>query len=155
MSNFKTHTRINLILALPLLLGGAYYFFSPKPIELVTFGCCFIYGTLFMSPDVDLASQIKLFSIRGLFTLPFRSYALFFRHRGLSHSLIFGTLTRVIWLGLHALLFAYLVYQIQPDKQTFWKFIQYYKAYIIFGVSGLFLADTAHLAVDHLRGSSS
>ncbi|MGE3716158.1 MAG: DUF2227 family putative metal-binding protein, partial [Simkaniaceae bacterium] len=84
MAMYKGHVRFNLFIALPILLGGSDYLFHPSRAMLITFASVFAYSTLFMNPDLDLANQIKLFSSRGVFTLPFRSYAKIVSHRGLS-----------------------------------------------------------------------
>ena len=101
-----------------------------------------------MSPDLDLANQIKLVSIRGFFTFPFRAYAKFFRHRGLSHSIIFGTLTRILWLGLIGLGIFFAIYKAVPKTQDFLSFFFKHKAYILTGLAGVFFADMCHLLLD-------
>lgn len=148
MSDYKGHTTFNLLLALPLLLGGAYYFSEPNPYLLATLGGAFVYSTLFMSPDLDLAYQIRLFSLRGFFSLPFRSYAKLFSHRGLSHNVLFGSLTRILWLlGWATLIFA-AVYQALPTQQTFLTFYYSHEPYILYGLAGVCCADWAHLFLD-------
>ncbi len=98
MSNYKKHTQFNLLIALPILLIAAHFTLHPSYDLLITFAAVFSYTTLFMSPDMDLAHQIRFFSIRGFFSLPFRSYSKLFSHRGLSHHLLLGSLTRIAWL---------------------------------------------------------
>ncbi|MCB1115815.1 MAG: DUF2227 family putative metal-binding protein [Chlamydiia bacterium] len=151
MSNYKAHAKFNLFVALPLLVGGLAYFFHPKPEELITFAATFAYATLFMNPDVDLASQIRLFSIRGLLTLPFRSYAAFFRHRGLSHNLILGSFTRIIWLfGWGALIF-FILYKTLPNTGTLMKFYKRHEFYLIYALAAICLADWGHLLLDRKK----
>jgi len=99
MSGYKTHSKFNLFIALPILLGAAFYFLHPPRNLMLTFAIVFSYSTLFMSPDMDLAYQIRLFSLRGLFSIPFRSYAQLFSHRGLSHNVLLGSVTRILWLA--------------------------------------------------------
>lgn len=144
MSNYKGHATINLLFFLPVLLGIMWTFFSKNQYDLMIFGGSFAYGTLFMSPDLDMANKIKLFSVRGVLSLPFRSYAKVFSHRGVSHSIFFGTLTRVLWLFAFFLLIAYLF---SSTKQFHYNLIAY-KQELIFALSGLFLADAGHILVD-------
>jgi len=146
MAQYKTHSTFNIFLALPLFLWAILYFFHPHLNLLITFASCFIYATLFMNPDLDVANKIKLFSLRGLLTLPFRGYSMIFRHRGLSHSFIFGTATRVLWLGgfFYGILFAL-------DKPFFKKnellaILQ--SDYFLYGFSAIVLADFCHLILD-------
>ncbi len=151
MSNYKTHTKFNLFLALPILTAIGYYTLHPSTILLSTFAGVFAYCTLFMSPDLDLAHQIKLKSLRGFFSLPFRFYSKIFKHRGLSHSALFGSLTRILWLAGIALLTFYLVYSVLPDERTFVRFYGHYKYLIWYGFAGICLADWCHLLLDYTK----
>jgi uncharacterized metal-binding protein len=148
MANFKAHTTFNLLLALPICLAGIAYFFSPPFYSLAIFSGAFTYGTLFMSPDMDLAHRIKLFSIRGFLTLPFRSYALVFRHRGISHSFLFGTMTRILWLLFITLIAIYLYRRSLPSYNTLHQILSINFDYITWGFFGLFCADAGHLFMD-------
>ncbi len=148
MPQYKTHTKFNLFLALPMLLTGLFFFIHPQREYAVTFAGTFIYSTLFMNPDMDLAYQIKVGSLRGILSLPFRLYSRIFKHRGLSHSLFFGSLTRVLWLSAIALFVFYLTDQILLSKASFIKFFYQYDLFILFGFFGVFIADTCHLLLD-------
>ncbi len=148
MSQYKTHTKFNLFLALPLLLAGLFYFIHPQREYAITFAGTFIYSTLFMNPDMDLAHQIKLKSLRGILSLPFRLYSRVFKHRGLSHSLVFGSITRILWLSAFALLIFYLTNQMLPSKTSFVRFFHRHEPFIIFGFCGVFIADLCHLLLD-------
>ena len=148
MAQYKTHTLFNLLLALPLFLAALFYLLHPKLYYEATFAGAFLYGTLFMSPDLDIANKIKLFSLRGFFSLPFRLYARVFKHRGLSHHVIFGTLTRVLWLAIAALGILYLVNQALPSRDSVMNLYQMYKPFIWYGLGGLFAADLCHLLLD-------
>jgi len=148
MAMYKGHTRFNLFIALPIFLGAIYYFLNPHRDLMITFAAVFSYSTLFMSPDLDLANKIKLFSLRGVLTFPFRSYAKFFSHRGLSHHVLLGSLTRILWLaGWGALIFLAL-YKGLPTKATFLKFYFHYKPFILYSLGGVCLADWCHLLLD-------
>lgn len=147
MALYKTHTKFNLFIALPIITCILYLSLHPAVNNFLSFSGCFIYSTLFMSPDMDLANKIKLFSFKGVMTLPFRIYSFFFRHRGLSHNLIFGTLTRVLFLTL---LFTSLLYLFDHSisQNLFLNFLRSYKSYIIYGFFGIFTADFCHLLLD-------
>ena len=84
MAMYKQHAQFNLFIALPILMGAMYYFLHPARDLMFTFAGTFAYSTLFMNPDMDLANQIRLMSIRGILSIPFRSYSKVFSHRGLS-----------------------------------------------------------------------
>ncbi len=148
MPQFRTHTRFNLLLAYPFLLIFLIHFGTNNFSNLFCFSICFIYSTLFMSPDVDVANKIKFFSIRGILTIPFRLYSMFFHHRGISHHVIFGSITRIIWLCLFFILL-FLIYDISfINKFSFIKFIKKNHEYIMYGCIGIFLSDILHLFLD-------
>jgi len=148
MSSYKTHVSFNLLLALPITAVGLCYVYNPPTPFLITFMSAFLYSTCFMNPDLDLIHQIKLFSIRGLLTLPFRFYSKIFKHRGLSHSIFFGTATRILWLSAVGLLLFYLVYETLPEERKFLSYLNDYKLYVLYGLAGVVLADWCHLALD-------
>ena len=148
MANYKTHTKFNLFLALPILLGLGFYLLPLTLSQLALFAGAFTYSTLYMSPDVDLAYQIKFLSLRGLLTLPFRPYSWVFKHRGLSHTPIIGTLTRVIYLALIAFGILYFAYEFVPTKDGFIAFITLYQTPLILVLAGAAIADLCHLLLD-------
>lgn len=148
MAMYKGHAKFNLFLALPILLGGMYYFLHPHRDLMITFAAVFTYSTLFMNPDLDLANQIKLFSIRGLLTFPFRSYAKFFSHRGLSHNVILGSATRILWLAAWGTLVFFIMYKSLPTKASLYKFYRHYQPFILYSAAAICLADWCHLLLD-------
>lgn len=151
MANYKKHSQFNLFLALPVLLAAAHYLWHPPLLYLSVFSGTFIYSTLFMSPDVDLAHQIKLFSLRGLLTLPFRVYSMIFRHRGISHSFFFGSLTRIFWLAGFGLLIFYGIYETFPNKKSFYLFYRQHRIFLLYSFAGICFADWCHLLLDRKK----
>jgi len=151
MSNYKTHVAFNLCLVLPVTIVGSYYLYHPPHPLLITFISTFCFGTCFMNPDLDLIHQIKLFSLRGFVTLPFRYYSKIFKHRGLSHSVLFGTLTRVLWVSGVAFLIFYLLYQTFPTEKKLLYYLNHYKPYVFYGLAGIVLADWCHLVLDYRK----
>lgn len=144
MPKYKTHVSVNLFLGLPLSLAAMKYTVQSAPQDTLIFAGAFIYGTFFLHPDVDLARKIRLFSLKGLFTFPFRSYSLFFRHRGISHTPVIGTLTRILWL----IGFCWIVFFCFN-----WAFPDLAKletSYLCFGVCGLIIADLFHFILDQI-----
>jgi uncharacterized metal-binding protein len=101
-----------------------------------------------MNPDMDMANQIKLFSWKGLLTLPFRFYALFFHHRGISHRFLLGTLTRILFILGIAFLFLYLFHKVTFHTDTFLHFITVYKTPLIYLFAGILAADSCHVTLD-------
>ncbi|MCB1071684.1 MAG: DUF2227 family putative metal-binding protein [Chlamydiales bacterium] len=152
MAMYKEHAKFNIFIALPILLGAMYYFLHPVRDLMLTFSGAFVYSTLFMNPDLDLANQIRLFSIRGFLTLPFRSYAKFFSHRGLSHNLLLGSFTRIAWLMGWGCLIFLVLYKTLPTKGTFLSFYKHYQPFILYGLAGICFADWGHLLLDRKKG---
>lgn len=148
MAKYKTQTVFNILLALPACLVGIYYLWHPSYALFLTFVITFAYCTFFMNPNLDSAHKIKLFSIRGLLTLPFRFYSIVFGHRSISHSLIFGPLTRLIWLGGIAFLLFWVIYKTLPTTGDFKAYYNHYRLFIWYGVAGICIADLSHLLLD-------
>ena len=138
-------------LQLPILLALIFYLMDPKLYLLLTFGSTFVYATLFMSPDLDLAHQIRLFSILGFLSIPFRSYSRLFSHRGLSHHILLGSATRILWLSGWGALIFYIIYQSVPDQSTLLKFYNHHQSYILYGLAGICFADWGHLLLDRKK----
>ncbi|MFZ0564628.1 MAG: DUF2227 family putative metal-binding protein [Chlamydiales bacterium] len=149
MANYRTHTAFNVIITLPLLCGALYFFLSPKLFLFLTFVGAYLYTTFFMNPDLDIAHKIKPFSLRGILALPFRGYAKLFKHRGISHSFLFGSLTRVIWLTALLFLLFYFILPISLNKKDLIVFCHQYKSYLVYGLGGICCADWSHLIVDY------
>lgn len=144
MPSYRTHVSINLFLGLPLSLAALKYTVQSAPSEILSFAAAFIYGTFFLHPDLDLTRKVRLFSLKGLFTLPFRPYSYLFRHRGISHAPIIGTLTRILWLCLFFwILFAFLDWTLPSLEKL-------NQPYIWFGLIGLAISDLFHLFLDRI-----
>ena len=145
MPSYKTHVAVNLFLGLPLSLACMKYMVHASPIDTGSFACAFIYGTLFLHPDLDLARNVRLFSLKGVLTLPFRPYSYLFRHRGMSHLPLIGTLTRVLWLlGMIWLTFALLDWTFPPLE--IWE-----NPLLWFAIGGLAASDLLHVFLDHVN----
>lgn len=151
MSNYKTHTAFNLLLALPLLTGALLLAFHPPIALLATFAGVFLYSTLFMTPDLDLVHQINPRSLRGMFAYPFRLYSKVFKHRGLSHSALFGSATRILWLAAIFLIVFYIVYRSLPSEKSFWIYYKKYKLYLFYALAAVCFSDWCHLLLDRKK----
>jgi len=147
MSKYKDHSRFNCAL-LPLLIGAIVFSFNPPVKNIIYFSLAFLYGTFFMNPDLDLARKIKLLSLRGFLSIPFRSYSYVFKHRGISHSVLFGTITRVTWLFLFILGVLYIIYKKSVTQKDLMLFLNAYKEILSYVFFGLFTADLSHLFLD-------
>ena len=145
MPSYATHVSVNLLLGLPLSLAAMKYMASSSLTDLTAFSAAFIYGTLFFHPDLDLARNTRLFSIKGILSLPFRPYSYLFKHRGISHIPILGTLTRILWLGALFTLFYLFLDRPIPSLDEI--------PYLLFGSIGLMAADLFHITLDQLESA--
>lgn len=88
---------------LPLFVGGAIYVNRHHfPIEshlFYLFLASYIFSVFYMSPDLDL-QQCRSRGRWGPLEFIWEPYSRWFSHRGLSHSLIWGTMTRILYLGI-------------------------------------------------------
>ena len=148
MSNYKGHNLFNLIFFLPITLAGIFYFFTQNGEHLCLYAGGFIFATFFMSPDSDIADKIKMNSLRGVLSLPFRLYSKFFKHRGISHWIVVGTFTRIFWL---VLLFAICYTLLYQRTLSLEPLISFYKAHTLsvnYAIAGFCIADIGHLILD-------
>ena len=105
------HARISYIVAVPLLIIGTLI---GTALELPGLGVCLALGCIvgaYWSPDYDQEMLIwgkwkiiKMFPpVSWVFGIPWVTYwlpyALFMKHRGISHTPILGTLTRILYAG--------------------------------------------------------
>lgn len=115
---------------------------TPIYIDSNMLGIGFILGTI-ITPDYDfnkiyVKKLIKKIPVLGFFwNLYWYPYSLLFKHRGISHNLILGTITRVIYLCLPIILLYVLGYiYIQ---------LSFYYIYIIIG---WYIQDFIHYILD-------
>lgn len=149
MAKYKTHSAFNIIFVLPISIFILTHYLNVDTQNLFFYGMAFIYSTLFMNPDMDLAKKIKTFSIRGILTLPFKLYSQIFRHRGISHTFPFGTISRIIFLLL------FIVFILFLTKTLFFFSTETYKTFFLenrvmlfYLFLGICIADISHLFLD-------
>jgi len=157
MSKGKSHDRFNLIIG-AILTGLLLGLERSWPVVLV-FVIGWLIATFIFSPDTDIAPK-KRTTILRLFLYP---YSVFFKHRGISHSILFGTLTRVMYVlwcfGILIWIFqkmGYIPITIENYGAFLWDFLinydyskLHYKMLTWFYL-GMFLADFCHIFLDRL-----
>ena len=159
MPSGKTHTRIDLFL-LVLVIGLAICFWHPLGRlvgrdELVEYGIVFVvaylFGTFLLSPDMDLNTSDPMRNW-GVLRLLWRPYAQLFTHRGLSHTPVLGTLTRVLYI----LALGYAVAAVANTLFDLgWKLSvrdlgRMEPQVLIWGLCGLCSPDLFHIVADRL-----
>ncbi len=149
MSNYRTHNCFNFFIIFPPCLIGAYYYL-PKEL-VITFFISFIIGTLLINPDCDIAHKTYVFSLRGILLYPFRFYSRVFSHRGISHSHIAGTLTRIIWLFVFFLPIILFLFFLYPRVlETFSIFLASHPKELLVVFLALLISDSAHILLDRV-----
>jgi len=132
---------------------------SLSPIISLSFFFGFMFSTLFFSPDLDLGPR-KKWGLAGIILYP---YSIFFKHRGLSHSFIFGTLSRIIYALFSLCLLVLLLNKLEiitfssksyiDNTFTFLKNFNYnlleYKI-TVWTFLGMFTADALHILLDKM-----
>ena len=93
MPNARTHRNLNFIF-LALLGWIAWQYLAFSVTELAEFAAVFTQFTTVYSPDMDLKSA-HAYRSWGMLRILWWPYARLFRHRGISHLFIVGTLTRI------------------------------------------------------------
>ena len=137
---------------IPVLILG---YFTKLKWEL--FG--FLFGTYYLTPDLDIDGS-EPDRNWGIFENFWNLYSRLFSHRGWSHNLLIGTLTRLLTLTLIILwcyiLFILFVYETIDIYKHLIIFIEFINNNLdkIFKVSiGIFLSDMVHIVSDLLYSS--
>lgn len=97
----RVHLASEAVLLALLIAGGAWLGSRGlvRPPALTAFLAGYLMGMLFLSPDLDLA-RTRPARRWGWLAVVWRPYAALFRHRGLSHHVLWGPLTRIAYLGI-------------------------------------------------------
>lgn len=148
MSNYKGHTVFNMLIGFPIGAFCFYYFISRSHTHFAIFSTSFLLSTLFFSPDLDILHSVRITSLRGIVTLPFRPYSYLFQHRGISHFPIIGTLTRILYIGILALLCASVYNQKIPTIDFVHQLYLTAKVPLFIAFAGLTYGDFCHLVLD-------
>lgn len=150
MPSGRTHLRIELI-TLPLWALLFYLFVDAAWGAVALFVGAYLFSSLLLSPDLDLRHNEarQRWGLLGFVWLP---YTKIFKHRGVSHSLLFGTLTRLGYLALLAVIVAlglsYFNVWAMPVAQVPWTKLDLWLVGILLG--GLWFPNILHAFVDRL-----
>lgn len=156
MSNGKQHARTTSSLFALVLAGGAIALaVAPSPLTLALVAGATIgagAGHL-VTPDLDLRRRtyeegrvIRILGLPGYLWLAYwYPYAVVMRHRGWSHTVPQGTLSRMVYLIAPAAILAWL-FGLRPDVVS----VQYLTYAALMCVTAWFLQDLSHLTMDGL-----
>jgi uncharacterized metal-binding protein len=143
MSDGVTHDRVGLMLVPIATLGfGLVSQELHNPSLLWVGAIAYTVGITHLSPDLDLKSNpYRRWFLLGFIWHPYQSIC---PHRGFSHDILVGTLSRVLWLLLPLIAIAgfYLNATATPFSMTVDK------QAIVIALIGLELSAWVHLALD-------
>lgn len=146
MPSGQTHLRLELLL-LPLILLVFHSLNLIDLEELTLMGIAYLLSSLFLSPDLDLKKNNtrRRWGPLGWIWWP---YAKIFKHRGISHSLIFGLLTRLFYLGVIVGM-VYVGYQFVGLSLPLDYLPNIDSRYWFLFVLGLYIPNILHVLLDH------
>ncbi|WKN40584.1 DUF2227 family putative metal-binding protein [Tunicatimonas pelagia] len=113
---------------------------------------------IFISPDLDMkqrtVSETTLLrwslGIGYIWIFLWYPYAMLFRHRGISHTPVFGTITRVLYLLGIALMLQYLAHNFADAQWNIWPWVDQHQYSIAIFIAGLGISDIGHWVLDHV-----
>lgn len=155
MPRGKTHDKFNLFVG--AVITGVMIGFQLHYGIIVGFVGGWLLSTFIFTPDLDTMPKKRTKLLR----LVLYPYSLFFKHRGVSHSLLFGTLTRIIYSVLIFFVMVFIFYKmnyLQSSPEDYFNFLQnfflgfnydllHYKI-VLWTYGGMFGADFSHLFLD-------
>lgn len=148
MAKYRTHVSFNLLVGYPLGAFLFFFYYSSSHFLFGLFSGSFLLSTLILNPDLDISHSVKLFSLRGLLTLPFRPYSYIFSHRGISHYPIIGTCTRIVYIGFFSFCIFLIIYGEIPTKKLITSLYEAYSTPFWVVLIGLIYADLCHILLD-------
>lgn len=148
MPSGKTHLKIELAVWAVCAVGSVFLQ-TKGALSWTTEGsflCAYLFSSLFLSPDLDLARS-RASRRWGIGRIVWFPYAALCRHRRMSHHLLLGPLTRILYLGgvLLGLLFG-LALVTGRSLSFSWPSWQIVAAIL----SGLYLPNQIHILVDRI-----
>jgi uncharacterized metal-binding protein len=145
----NTHRKLNFIIAWPIGLFILFYTLSPHWYYYLIYTLAFGVNTLILNPDLDLAHKVSLKTWRGFLHLPFYPYGYFFSHRGISHSLTLGTLSRALYIIFLCILVILLTFGVGEIENFFLFLIKHGRVWVLI-LATFYYADLFHLFVDKI-----
>ena len=156
MASGKVHDIINLLLG--GFLSGAVFISLDSFLGAIFFLLGWLFSTFIFGPDTDIVPGKRNWALKILLT----PYSWIFKHRGISHHILFGTLTRVAYIVIVGVIIVSIINSFFYPELTLGSygkallsfFLDFdldrpmYKGLTWFYI-GLFLADASHVLVDH------
>lgn len=157
MAKGKTHDRFSLLIG--SVCTGILLGFERSWHLVLAFSAGWLFATLIFSPDTDIMPKKRA----GVLRYVLYPYSLIFKHRGVSHMIFFGTLSRVLYGLLVFIILVYILNGLGHIDFSTGDFVTILKDFIrnfdyskdqyklvIWPYIGMFLADLTHIFLDHL-----
>jgi uncharacterized metal-binding protein len=161
MPCWKTHLKVEMGLAVATAAGAIYGvregWFDPalEQTVYVALASGYVFASLFFSPDLDL-KQCRSARRWGILRFLWMFYPRLFAHRGISHHLLWGPLTRLIYLAFMLSLFlgagyavGWLTWDVASGEQL-WQYMIDYRMELLAGLVGIYLANSVHVLLDKI-----
>jgi len=162
MPSGKTHDIINIIfIVFVFLIIFLYDILSNLDKDVILnsayiFIGSYIFSTFMLSPDLDLYKNKSKLNW-GFLRWIWYPYSKVFKHRGISHSIVFGILTRLIYLYIVIMIFQFVYLYIKDEIEDINFFIidkDYLNVYnIISFFLGIYLPSIIHTLADKIYTS--
>lgn len=136
----KTHNIINLSAGALLIVPGMIL--NPMQVENYCVAGGIALSTFLLSPDLDMDGT-EPDKGWGILEKIWNPYSKLFRHRGISHMPIIGTLTRLVYLAVVPFIFSVILGNL--DR---WGFVQ--SRYFWWIVAGIVTGDNLHILSDEI-----
>jgi uncharacterized metal-binding protein len=157
MASGKHHVLTSLVLS-PVAAGAAWILTEGNAINTLLVGLGCLSGVI-ISPDLDLSTRTiskgavlrQSLGLGYLWITIWYPYGKLFKHRGLSHAPVLGTLTRIIYLFIVAFLVQLAVQYFNHPNFTLEPYIFAYWPAIVLFVSGLLVSDLGHWLLDFVK----
>lgn len=154
MPNYRSHCTINVAAVAAMAFTGAAHGVATLDVLYVA-AASFVAATFFLSPDLDLkhSSPTKNW---GWLRWTWRPYQMLFRHRGMSHSVLFSSLTRVgylLGLGVMALAVGHAAFEGPGLRDAGALVIEVgrtHGTHVAAAGAGILLSDLCHIVTDRV-----
>ena len=138
----ERHLQIELLLWLPLTVG--FYFLTTSFTYALIFGGTYLASSLLLSPDLDLKEN-RARRRWGFLHFIWWPYVKVFKHRGMSHSLLFGPITRLGYLAFLVALVLFVLKISLPQLS-----LNMSAPVLVTLISGLYAPNVLHVLLDRV-----
>lgn len=144
------HDTINTVLLIVFVLVVTTHDYlklgSDNLILLIIFSASYLFGTFFLSPDLDLSSTP--YKRWGFLRVMWWPYKELFKHRKMSHNIILGPVSIVGYFTMLIILFLWIVNSIHKVKDY------HYVMYVVM-ITGFVISIELHIILDHITSKKN